>query len=68
MRTVFCACGHRLSAVDDAQLFQRYRSHVDEAHPDTNTTDEQIRAVILACAHDYEKEPANEAAVTHVVA
>ena len=62
MRTVFCACGHRLSAVDDDRLFQRYRNHVDEAHPDDRITDEQIRAVIAACAHDYEKEPAHEAA------
>ena len=56
MRTVFCACGHRLIAVDDSQLFQQYRSHVDTTHPDCSVTNEQIRAVIVASAHDYEKE------------
>jgi hypothetical protein len=56
MRTVFCACGHRLIAVDDTQLFQQYRSHVDATHPDHSVTNEQIRAVIAASAHDYDKE------------
>jgi hypothetical protein len=43
-------------AVDDTQLFQQYRSHVDATHPDRSVTNEQIRAVIAASAHDYDKE------------
>jgi predicted ester cyclase len=52
MRTVYCACGTRLEAPDDTALFQQYRSHVDAAHADWSYSDEQIRSVILGCAHD----------------
>jgi predicted ester cyclase len=52
MRRVFCACGIQLEAPDDTALFQQYRAHVDATHPDRSYSDEQIRAVILGCAHD----------------
>jgi predicted ester cyclase len=53
MRSVFCACGRRLEAPDDTALFQQYRTHVDATHPDWSYSDQQIRSVILGCAHDW---------------
>lgn len=58
-RTVFCACGARLVALDDAALARAYRQHVDVAHQQDHyrVTDEQIRAVIVACAHEFNMQP-----------
>jgi steroid delta-isomerase-like uncharacterized protein len=55
LRTVFCACGARLVALDDETLFQAYHHHVDAAHAQDQftVTDEQIRAVIAACVHEF---------------
>jgi predicted ester cyclase len=52
MRTVYCACGMRLEALDDTALFHQYRAHVDASHPDQSYSDEQIRSVLRGCAHD----------------
>jgi hypothetical protein len=59
LRSVFCACGKQLEALDDTALFQQYRAHVDATHPDWSYTDEQIRSVILGCAHECQA-PATE--------
>jgi len=56
MRTVFCSCGLRLVAPSDEMLFGVYRGHVDEAHPESNISDEAIHGVIVGSAHDYDKE------------
>lgn len=55
LRTVFCACGARLVALDDETLFQAYHHHVAAAHREDQfaVTDEQIRAVMAACAHEF---------------
>jgi len=62
MRTVFCSCGQRLTASDDAALFDAYRAHADEAHPELHLNDSQITAVLKANAHDehtLQSEPDN---------
>ena len=56
MRAVFCSCGIRLLAPDDEMLFDVYRKHVDEAHPQMHITDEAILGVIVGSAHDDFKE------------
>jgi predicted ester cyclase len=59
LRTVFCACGARLVALDDATLFQVYRHHADTAHREDqfSVTDEQIRAVIAGSVHELTRPP-----------
>jgi hypothetical protein len=56
MRTVFCSCGIRLIAPNDEELFNVYRNHVDEAHPEMHIPDETIHGVIVGSAHDDFKE------------
>lgn len=59
LRSVFCACGARLIALDDAALAQAYRQHADAAHQEDQyrVTDEQICAVIVGCAHELSMQP-----------
>ena len=41
-----CECGHHLEAQNVEELFQETRRHVDEAHPDMQLTDEQLRSLL----------------------
>ncbi len=43
---VVAACSYQMEGRDDEELFLSAREHADEAHPDKNFTDEQIREVI----------------------
>ena len=50
MRAIDCPCGHRFEA-DDDELFGRCREHVDDEHPETQRSHEQIRARVTADAY-----------------
>jgi predicted small metal-binding protein len=52
MRALDCVCGHHLEASDDEQLFSEARAHVDQAHPDMQLTDEQVRQIVTDGAYD----------------
>ena len=46
MRALDCDCGQQLEAADDEQLFENAREHVDQAHPERELSDQQIRNLI----------------------
>jgi MFS family permease len=52
MRAIECPCGQHLEGADDEELFRLAREHVDRDHPETQRTDEQLRARITADAYD----------------
>jgi MFS family permease len=52
MRAIDCPCGHRFEGADDEELFRLAREHVDRDHPETQRTDEELRARISADAYD----------------
>ena len=52
MRAIDCPCGHKLEAADDEELFKLAREHVDRDHPETQRTDNELRARISADAYD----------------
>jgi hypothetical protein len=54
MRAIDCPCGHHLEATEDEELFRLAREHVDRDHPEMDRTDAQIRARVVADAHDLE--------------
>lgn len=55
MRVIDCPCGHRLEGVDNEDLFEQAREHVDRDHPGMERTDEEIRARIVADAYDSDE-------------
>jgi hypothetical protein len=52
MRVIDCDCGETLSAANDDDLFQATRRHVDEAHPDMDMSDEQVRELVASKAYE----------------
>ena len=52
MRAIDCPCGHRLEGADNDELFALARRHVDEAHPEMERSDDQIRDRITNDASD----------------
>jgi predicted small metal-binding protein len=52
VRVIECDCGATLTAANDDELFDAVRNHVDEAHPDENFSDDQLRQKIAAQAYD----------------
>jgi predicted small metal-binding protein len=52
MRVIDCDCGATLQAANDADLFKAAREHVDEAHPDMQLTDEQVRDLVARRAYE----------------
>jgi predicted small metal-binding protein len=52
MRVVECPCGLELRGEDDEDLFRQAREHVDRDHPEMERTDDQIKEIIAAGAHD----------------
>ncbi len=52
VRAFDCACGHRLEASDDDELFRGLRAHVACAHPEAKRTDQQLRDRIGDDAYD----------------
>ena len=52
MRVIDCDCGETLSAANDEDLFQTTRRHMDEAHPDMEMNDEQVRELVASKAYE----------------
>ena len=52
MRSIDCPCGHHFEGDDDDELFRLCREHIDLDHPETDRSDEQVRARITAGAYD----------------
>jgi predicted small metal-binding protein len=53
MRAMDCTLDdHHLEAENDEELFKQAREHVDEAHPEMEFSDEQLRAMIAEQAYD----------------
>jgi hypothetical protein len=52
MRALDCACGEHLEAADDEAMAQAVRGHVEQAHPDMQLNDEQIREQVSQQAYD----------------
>jgi predicted small metal-binding protein len=46
MRMIDCDCGATLQAANDDDLFKAAREHVDQAHPDMDLSDDQVRGLI----------------------
>jgi predicted small metal-binding protein len=46
VRALDCDCGQQLEAADDEKLFENAREHVDQAHPERELSDQQIRNLI----------------------
>lgn len=52
MRIVDCSCGHQPRATTDEELFHATRQHIVAHHPGMERTDDQLRGMISARAHD----------------
>jgi predicted small metal-binding protein len=52
MRIIDCECGHTLQAANDDDLFKEARRHIEEAHPDMDLSDDQVRGLISSQAYD----------------
>jgi predicted small metal-binding protein len=52
MPAIDCPCGHRLEGADDDELFRLARKHVDRDHPETQRTDNELRARVQADAYE----------------
>lgn len=52
MRALDCVCGDHLEASADEKLFSEARAHVDQAHPDMQLNDEQVRQLVSEGAYD----------------
>ncbi len=52
MRVIDCDCGKTLQAANDDDLFKAAREHVDEAHPDMQLSDEQVRDLVSERAYE----------------
>jgi predicted small metal-binding protein len=52
MRVIDCDCGATVQAANDDDLFQATRRHVDEAHPDMEMSDEQVRELVASKAYE----------------
>lgn len=51
MRVIDCECGQTLQAADDQELADAVREHVDEAHPDMELDDEQVKGMVAEQAY-----------------
>ena len=52
MRVLDCDCGQTLQAANDDELVGAARRHVDEAHPDMEMSDDQLREMVSQQAYD----------------
>ncbi len=52
MRVIDCDCGETVQAANDDDLFKAARRHVDEAHPDMDLSDDQVRELVGSKAYD----------------
>ena len=52
MRVIDCDCGETVQAANDDDLLQATKRHVDDAHPDMNLSDDQLRELVASKAYD----------------
>jgi predicted small metal-binding protein len=52
MRVIDCDCGTTLQAANDDDLFKAAREHVDEAHPEMELSDDQVRSLVADKAYE----------------
>jgi predicted small metal-binding protein len=52
MRVIDCDCGKTLQAANDDDLYKAAREHIDEAHPDMQLSDEQVRNLVSERAYE----------------
>ena len=53
MRAMDCSeDGHHMEAENNEELFKLARKHVNEAHPDMQLTDEQVRGIVAENAYE----------------
>jgi hypothetical protein len=55
MKAIDCPCGHRLEGADNNELVRLAREHVDIHHPDMERSDEALRQLVVAGAHDVQE-------------
>ena len=51
MRVIDCDCGATLQAANDDDLANRVREHVEEAHPDMQLDDQQVKDLVADKAY-----------------
>lgn len=52
MRVIDCECGETLQAANEDDLVKATRQHVDEAHPDLEMSDDQVRELVADKAYE----------------
>jgi hypothetical protein len=52
MRVIDCACGQTLQAGNEADLAARMGAHIDEAHPELELNEEQVRQLVADRAYE----------------
>ncbi len=52
MLVIDCDCGATISAVNDDELFDAVRGHLDEDHPEMDLDDHEIHELIAAQAYE----------------
>ena len=55
MRALDCDCGQHLEAANDEELLDEARDHVNQAHPDMQLSDEEVRQLVIERAYDKEE-------------
>jgi predicted small metal-binding protein len=52
MRVIDCDCGQTLQAGNDDDLAARTGAHIDEAHPELDLNEEQVRQFVADRAYE----------------
>jgi hypothetical protein len=52
MRVIDCDCGTTIQAANDDDLFKAAREHVDQAHPDMELSDDDVRRLVADRAYE----------------
>jgi predicted small metal-binding protein len=52
MRVIDCDCGRTVQAVNDDELFEAVREHIDADHPEMELDDAKVRDLIAAKAYE----------------
>lgn len=52
MRVIECHCGDVVQAANDEDLIKELRRHIDSEHPGSQSSDEELSALIQRKAYD----------------
>jgi predicted small metal-binding protein len=52
LRVVDCECGTTIKAANDDELEAQVRAHVEQDHPGTEMTDDEVRMLVQRRAYD----------------